>query len=1378
MAEKDINERARQLSSQRVEPGREYENLQTAQSQLLEISAEQKKNLSEKKILDNTTAQENQILAQAAEVGAASIGAGSGMALNSATQGTLAKYGLSRPQTTSTQKKETRSVETKQNITIHNNTTNITNNTTTVPANIGGPLQGRPVQFKEATDGNGGMGKFRDWLNKAFTRQNEEAAKRNREYDRRELALTKSSNRVMRKLEEFSKDLSKKLDPRNIAKPVTSAFSTILKIFGVSIFAANFDKILAGLENIQTGARDFIAWIKGDKEKEPKLITNMKNMFRGLFFGGESAKIDYQEGKGLFGNLGELIKDTFKDLGKDISKGFKDMLDTIGEEFKKRNNMAQQLFSSSPIVFDKKDIGGYVGKLIERLTDYIGIILTGDKAAMKQTEKQAKAYEEEIRNVDDKKRMYNLTMDSTTRIGGGNKSEGVSYGIASYFAEPEQNIANNGRMFSAGRINPVDHMRYGNYASPWLDPTTMLDSNYELNNDDLSFNGQLMDTRNTYRDIKAGRSFSGSAFYNGLVRLRNYSNKNTQKTHFADPGIIKDLLGTNELPQGFRETQYFFIVRDKTLGELQQLEAAKNILRQRIKRNNLTNSIKQTQASLESLLVFIPYVNYIAFTDCTLKALGYYFRNFESKALQDTINKMSGGAKGDSLIPMTVESLKAAWMKYGDYEIVLKKKPNEQQKSDFGIFKGTNNGITWDPDSNRIKISVDPGKIGRLQDTTKVDESEDGSQILIKIDDNAYKNLFDDNALKAIIKVAKDEHSKNDPKSVSDRIFDWRDVVEFGSSGINKILDSVSGVEGFDPDYNNATAVGQMKQTVEVLSGKPNAQLESYYSAASVSNEAKDRRIESSAITQRDVYGSPPPDRNDGTGAKIGGTFDIPESREYEVPGANETVEAPPSNFMWNGGGNSYPYLNENQSNEGESEPKHIMETTPQNKQTTSEQITPEDTQQSEDGIIYGPKGAFDVNAASRWIMENATLEHFGNGSEINGWCGKAVGLALKNGGVDLPGDDTTGGYHGNGYYTALKDLGWTEISQSEPNKPGDVMVMDPAEGHEYGHVAFYTGVGNRGKQPGWWSDFQQATRLGMADEDKKKYSYHILRYGVGWTGEKVKKFGPKYKSIPKFNFYKHGWDRYKAKYGDIEYGDYVNKFFAPTSEDDVAGKRKQQLALNESHYAGGENYNVSNAVYYTPNKSEITEGSGRNGGLFSVLRTGRDLLAKAIMSDENRTREAWNGQFKEMLFAGGKFKDDSELRALTAGDMSAVNTYISNPDPNRRFYADIDSAQHISNTQKRYIKALFDENGEIKKTADNNNKVISKTLLNIVNELRKGNDISAVNTQLSGAMIDATLASAQTTSQATMNAMAGLTQNQENSGIPRITNNDTNIGM
>lgn len=382
MAEKSIEEKARKIASQRSEVGKEFEQMQAAQNQLLEIQAAQKQNLMERRVMANSQAEQNQVLAQAAEVGAQSV-AGN-MQLNQATQQTMGRYGLSQPKTTSQVKQRQSEVVTRQNVTIHNNTTNITNNT--VPANIGGPIQGRPVQFKQPADG--GMGRFRSWLQQTFARQEDAAKKRDREYQRRETALTKSSNKMMRKLEDFSKDITKRLDPRNVGRTIGGQLRTILGVLGIGLLAKNFGKVLDWIFGAQKkveneyipNIKNFFAWVKGDENaNEPGFITKLTegigNAFGKVIFGqdydGSNIGGVIKE-KGLVGALKDLFTDTWKKFSGELSK---------------RNQMALSVIDPG----SWKDLlhpGEAVKKLLENLTNYFSVLLTGDKAMVKLQEEE------------------------------------------------------------------------------------------------------------------------------------------------------------------------------------------------------------------------------------------------------------------------------------------------------------------------------------------------------------------------------------------------------------------------------------------------------------------------------------------------------------------------------------------------------------------------------------------------------------------------------------------------------------------------------------------------------------------------------------------------------------------------------------------------------------------------------------------------------------------------------------------------------------------------------------------------------------------------------------------------------------------------------
>ena len=89
------------FSQSRPENGKEFEQMQTAQNQLLGIQATQKQNLMEQRLAESNLAAQNDVMRQAAELGAMS---GGNMYVNQATQGVMGRYGLQKPMTSSSKK--------------------------------------------------------------------------------------------------------------------------------------------------------------------------------------------------------------------------------------------------------------------------------------------------------------------------------------------------------------------------------------------------------------------------------------------------------------------------------------------------------------------------------------------------------------------------------------------------------------------------------------------------------------------------------------------------------------------------------------------------------------------------------------------------------------------------------------------------------------------------------------------------------------------------------------------------------------------------------------------------------------------------------------------------------------------------------------------------------------------------------------------------------------------------------------------------------------------------------------------------------------------------------------------------------------------------
>lgn len=243
MAE-STDKKTRKIAEKRVEPGKEFESYQEAQNQLLAIQAEQQQNLALQANDAMNVQQQNQTLAQAADVMAMDN-------LNPATQGILAGYGLNQPRVI------------KQSNTQRQGPNNITINNTTIN-NASGPVQGREISIRPQ---EAGQSKFKAWLTNVFARQDAQWQKQNQEYARRESSLTRNSNKMMRRLEGLGKEIGNVIDPRKQAQRAQNSTMNLLKALGLVYFAKKLPDILGFFNNAEEKVRGWIGEI-GDKIKE------------------------------------------------------------------------------------------------------------------------------------------------------------------------------------------------------------------------------------------------------------------------------------------------------------------------------------------------------------------------------------------------------------------------------------------------------------------------------------------------------------------------------------------------------------------------------------------------------------------------------------------------------------------------------------------------------------------------------------------------------------------------------------------------------------------------------------------------------------------------------------------------------------------------------------------------------------------------------------------------------------------------------------------------------------------------------------------------------------------------------------------------------
>lgn len=360
MAVNDSEKKTRAILESKAEKGKELQQFQEAQGQLINIQSELRNNLNEQRVISGMEAQGNQTVAQAAELLAASGGVAGGMVAaqpQSGTQSTLNKFGLKSPSSTTKTVRTSSQVQSPQKINITNNTTTTNNNNIQVTQpQI--PISQPQIPIRAGAGGND-TAKFRAWVSNAFAKQNEAAAIREKEYQKREWSLTRSANKMIRKMGELGKSFAEKMSPKNLGNLLGDQLKVVMFLMGFQYLADNFGKVLNKVDELVT-------WFTGDDSGS----NGKKNFFArfsenlGYFFGGEKGEGFLPAIKGLFSELANRITDKL------------DMAMTLRGEAIKEIKFPE-------LDLSKMDLGNIIGAVGGYLGDVISTAFTGTKGLTK-----------------------------------------------------------------------------------------------------------------------------------------------------------------------------------------------------------------------------------------------------------------------------------------------------------------------------------------------------------------------------------------------------------------------------------------------------------------------------------------------------------------------------------------------------------------------------------------------------------------------------------------------------------------------------------------------------------------------------------------------------------------------------------------------------------------------------------------------------------------------------------------------------------------------------------------------------------------------------------------------------------------------------------
>ena len=307
-------DRERERRLKELDKAGAIEGAQIAQSEIAQLSQEQRNNLQQEKMALSQQAQERAIISQAAEMGvqnaadlsqqgnqqAAPIG------MNAQTQEILSKYGINpnqkvSPRTTTT----TRSTSREGSTVVEN----ITNTTTTnhnvvkiIQPNI--PIAKPNIAIRQGAVSNA---KFKTWLQRANAQQEELANSQMNDFNRRERSLLQSTNRMMRKLQDLSKTIGRGLDPENMTNSVSGSLKTLLFLFIGAMLPLIWKPLMEKIEVFEANFRSFFGMdLPGDLKTKATTVKNWK-----AFLGLEGKDLDEY---GVPDAIGELIKSSFERL--------------------------------------------------------------------------------------------------------------------------------------------------------------------------------------------------------------------------------------------------------------------------------------------------------------------------------------------------------------------------------------------------------------------------------------------------------------------------------------------------------------------------------------------------------------------------------------------------------------------------------------------------------------------------------------------------------------------------------------------------------------------------------------------------------------------------------------------------------------------------------------------------------------------------------------------------------------------------------------------------------------------------------------------------------------------------------------------------------
>lgn len=305
--------------------------------------------------------------------------------LSPQTQEILSKYGVnpniteSKTSSSSTSRSGSTRTLTEPGGKVTNTTTinNVTNNNVRTETNIETSAPSPSVTQTPVIQQSDNTPKFKAWLTGIFSRRDNENKIKDREFRRREYSLSRTTDKLMRRMEEVSRKFAEKVNPDNIGRTFMNQLKLFATLFISTMLPKVWEPMMKGISTISDNFMDLLGKGKGES-----FIGKIKRDIFGIEPGKNvtfTQAISHAFGVAING-----IKNQLSKIGKAILPPLKEWFDSIMED---RRVAIKAAHSSAPDIKlnDPSSWVSYLGDILSAA--FGGTEVVKNKVAKNEVEK-------------------------------------------------------------------------------------------------------------------------------------------------------------------------------------------------------------------------------------------------------------------------------------------------------------------------------------------------------------------------------------------------------------------------------------------------------------------------------------------------------------------------------------------------------------------------------------------------------------------------------------------------------------------------------------------------------------------------------------------------------------------------------------------------------------------------------------------------------------------------------------------------------------------------------------------------------------------------------------------------------------------------------